>query len=468
MIFISQQSFRILVYVVAEACNRLVGNTLAYRLALFGVLFCYDINRLKRRYSEKNNNPQGLEKEYFMKTKFAKLICLMLIACLAFTLVLTACNEDAPVEDALALKLKQSLKNYLASESFENALASAQSTQERVPLLYLRYVKGDYIASDVDALETRLSLIDNVSDSDGNLDDTLYTEESGLYTVVSWGEYSYVSGWLSISDYLYSWSLFYNQYLQNATNGKDYSHYLARIKAYLTAIDNDALTYVGTAWGYDKASTLTLCCANLGFDAKTTVPTSYAELLSYYAKDENGRFTKEGVNPNWVGFTGRPLAASVLRADSAYSLEYEKTMQPLFPYEENYTPTLAECVNLDGLCNFYGYTLPSEYSTVDSRYGLLYGYVNGIDMRAYKKSVYHSAVCGGENCAHHVDEEDGKIYNIVEMWLSSLEKDANGDYVLNDAVDMAIAISYVAYSQGVTAPTPIGAYTESVSTISLG
>lgn len=51
--------------------------------------------------------------------------------------------------DALANELKESLSTYLESEAFSNSIINAKTTQARVPLLYLRYVKGDFYTDEV-------------------------------------------------------------------------------------------------------------------------------------------------------------------------------------------------------------------------------------------------------------------------------------------------------------------------------
>ena len=127
-----------------------------------------------------------------------------------------------------------------------------------------------------------------------------------------------------------------------------------------------------------------------------------------------------------------------------------------------------DTVNLDRLCNFYGYEIKSDYgSTEDSRFGILYGYINAIDMTKYQKEVYHGAVCTGDGCEHHVDEQDGQVYDLVATWLSTLQKTDDGKYVLADCVDLAVAVAYLAYESGIQAPTPCGAYSSALPVISL-
>lgn len=402
-----------------------------------------------------------------MKNKSVKILCLTLVVVLALTIALVACNpKDETPTDALCQSLKTSLKNYFASEEFATAKAAA-STQDRVPLMYSRYIIGNiYTDSDAESFKTNLKKIDSVIDESGNLSDELYEKEGcPLYTKSSyeWDGVVYESkvGWQSIVDYAYSWSLMYNQYRQYLSeNGKEdvsFDGYVVKIVNYLKSVDSSD-TYYGTAYGYDKASSIVLTLANLAYDP-TNAPVSYNSLLSYYDTDEDGNFTKYVGNPNWIGFTGRPLASgSLLRGEEKYSLVYEKTMQGIYPYDDTkadayYNYDIDDMINLDRLFDDYGKEIVSQYGSIgDSRYGILYGYLNGIDMSKYTKSV-----------------DDGKTYNVLQKWVDTLEKDSDGNYVIADGVDMAVAICYVyATEKGLDVPpTPIGSYSSATSVISL-
>ena len=104
-----------------------------------------------------------------MKNRNAKLLCLALVLALVLTIALAACNPKAETPDALVTSLKTSLKNYLASEKFTTA-KSAATTQDRVPLMYSRYIIGNiYTDSDAELLKTNLQKIDSVIDKNGNL-----------------------------------------------------------------------------------------------------------------------------------------------------------------------------------------------------------------------------------------------------------------------------------------------------------
>lgn len=399
-----------------------------------------------------------------MKNRNAKLLCLALVLALVLTIALAACNPKGETPDTLVTSLKTSLKNYLASEEFTTA-KSAASTQDRVPLMYSRYIIGNiYTDADAELLKTNLQKIDSVIDKNGNLSDELYDKEGcPLYTtyVSEWDGKTYKNGWQSIVDYAYSWSLMYNQYKQylSQANKTDetFDDYDVTIVNYLKSVDSSDAFY-GTAYGYDKASSIVLTLANLAY-APQNAPVSYNALLSYYDKDKDGNFTKYVGNPNWIGFTGRPLASgSLMRGEEKYSLNYEKSMQGLYPYDESktdayYNYKIDDMLNLDRLYDDYGKEIVSQYGSIgDSRYGILYGYLNGIDMTKYTKSV-----------------DDGKTYNVLQKWVDSLKKDSDGNYVLADGVDMAVAICYVyASKMGLdTPPTPIGSYSSAVSVLSL-
>lgn len=458
---------------------------------------------------------------------------------------------------SFAAELKEALKTYLFSSTFETTILSAKTTQARIPLLYLKYVDGTFYTDKIAVqLKKYLNMIDGIYDN-GTIKDSLFAT-----SLVS------QQGWYGIADYLYSWSAMYNQYAQwlAESDNKDttYSLYIGAIKDYLTMIDafnsksqvkytfkdkeitQANLYYTGynainnisvassrlsygdfetllslveqatgnknghsdflkaykkidfdaidassdkynqynqlktslmplwkgclpvtqCAFGYSLPSVLALTAYNLGFDLADTVPNSKTSLLSYYAKDENGNFKRNGGTPNWVGFTGRALASTALRNEAEYDVKFEKTMQGYFPYTDGWSQPLDEMVNMDRLCNWYNHDLKTG-SNVDARYGILYGYMNGIDMEHYTKEVYHSAVCKGDECKYHIDEADGQVYNIISMWKDNLTKDANGKVKITGTMDMAVAIVYLAKINGVEAPSPVGVYDSANSVITL-
>lgn len=481
-----------------------------------------------------------------MKKVFNLSLSAILIVCIAFGSACADIFEDSP----LAVKLESALKTYLESDEFNTAVVSAKTTQSRLPLLYLRYVKGDFYSEQAENdIKGYLSAIDELTEN-GEIKDGKYAGSSVKTT-----------GWYGVIDYLYSFSLLYNQYEQilfekcggfgsvkneyesrlnsvknyihyadslytqktiefdgaqvrpvtlmnNVTNavnnftsdryrldyetlkknadaicaytGKNegFAEFLAKYKtaaetyADMTAAERNAakaeLQSLWTvcvpssrcAFGYSVYNTLFLIAVNLGFDYKETVPSVTEFMLSYYEKDENGNFKKDGGTPNWVGFSGRPLAGAALRNEPEYSLVYEKTMQGYFPFTDGWNQPLDEMINMDRLCNYYNHDLKTG-SNVAPFYGLLYGYMNGIDMEHYKKEVYHSAVCTdptGENCKYHINEQDGQIYNIVSMWTENLKTDDEGNIVLSSVSDMAVAIAYLAKYNGIATPSPIGVY----------
>ena len=449
--------------------------------------------------------------------------------------------------DQLAEELKVSLKTYLESDAFKKSILTSKTTQSRVPLLYLRYVKGDFYDNEVVMqFKTYLNMIGGVC-KDGRIGDSLFPASDAGKT-----------GWYGVLDFLYSWSLIYNQYQQwcNETGNVDtsYNVYFDTIKAYLTNIDSyvsngsvkytfkgaeitqsnlynkgynalnnlasstaaNRLTYddyvellglvaqatgnvdghdaflaaykaidfetidaaddkrqqlttlknkliplwkacmpvTQVGFGYGSYNVCLLTAYNLGFDLEQTVPGSRAYMLSYYEKDEDGNFKKNGGTPNWVGFSGRPLSAAALRDTKEYDVKFEKTMQGYFPYTDGWGQPLDEMINMDRLCNWYNH-------------GLLYGFMNGIDMEHYVKEVYHSEVCKGDECKHHIEEKDGQVYNIVTLWRDSLKKDENGKYVISTTTDMAVAIAYIAQIEGIEAPAPVGAYSKVFAVINL-
>lgn len=481
-----------------------------------------------------------------MKKAFNLLLSAILIVCIAFGSACADIFEDSP----LAVKLESALKTYLESDEFNTAVVSAKTTQSRLPLLYLRYVKGNFYSEQAENdIKGYLSAIDGLIEN-GEIKDGKYAGSSVKTT-----------GWYGVIDYLYSFSLLYNQYEQilcekagsntkaenvyadkldavknyihyadslytqktiefdgaqvrpstlinditNATNNftsdryrVDYEtikkkadaicaytgktdgvdEFLAKYKtavenyADMTAAErNSAKEEIKNLWaacvpssrcafGYNVYNTLFLIAVNLGFDYKEIVPCVTEFMLSYYEKDENGNFKKNGGTPNWVGFSGRPLAGAALRNEPEYSLVYEKTMQGYFPFTDGWNQPLDEMINMDRLCNYYNHDLKTG-ANVAPFYGLLYGFMNGIDMEHYKKEVYHSAVCTdptGENCKYHINEKDGQVYNIVSMWTENLKTDDEGNIVLSSVSDMAVAIAYLAKYNGIATPSPIGVY----------
>ena len=134
-----------------------------------------------------------------MKKVFNLSLSAILIVCIAFGSACADIFEDSP----LAVKLESALKTYLESDEFNTAVVSAKTTQSRLPLLYLRYVKGDFYSEQAENdIKGYLSAIDELTEN-GEIKDGKYAGSSVKTT-----------GWYGVIDYLYSFSLLYNQYEQ--------------------------------------------------------------------------------------------------------------------------------------------------------------------------------------------------------------------------------------------------------------
>ncbi len=386
----------------------------------------------------------------------SRLICL-LTATIMVLFVATGC-EKSPAKPAepnkLALELSASLKTYLNSEEFKSAMQEAHTARERTELMYLKYVDGTFYGTDnVVQLKKYLNYINYIVEN-SELSDALFASSPASE-----------QGWYGITDFLFGWSFMYNQYLQYCAGASvtdtSLSVYLPMIKSYLQKTDaflqnnpvetpSDA-PVIKVAWGFSATNVLPMIAANLGIYGAT--PYCDGVMLSYYEKDENGKFIKEGDTPDWVGFSGRPMCASLYRANEKYSLAYEKTMQGYFPFTDGWNQPLEEMVNLDRLCNYYNRTLSSGASAVPE-YALLTAMMHGIDMENYVK----------ESPAQ--DENGDETFNVISLWREELTVE-NGEYIINNFTDMAVAIAYIAQSSGIAAPTPLGSYSGSSAVIKL-
>ncbi len=370
-------------------------------------------------------------------------------------IVATGCEktpEPAREPDKLAAELSASLKTYLNSQEFSEVVQSARSARERTELMYLKYVDGVFYGTDnVVQLKTYLNFINYIVDN-GALSDSKFVSSPAAE-----------QGWYGITDFLYGWSYIYNQYLQYcaAANITDtsLSIYLPMIKKYLQNVDSflagnhvEEEPVVKVAWGYSATNVLPMTAANLGIENAT--PHCDEVMLSYYEKDGDGNFIKEGDTPDWVGFSGRPMCASLYRNSEKYSAAYEKTMQGYFPFTDGWDQPLDEMVNLDRLCDYYNQTLSSGAGAVPE-YALLTGMMHGINMESYVKE----SPATGENA----DER----YNVITLWRNGLKTDENGNYIINNLTDMAVAIAYIAQTEGVSAPSPLGAYNQNSAVIKL-
>lgn len=148
------------------------------------------------------------------------------------------------------------------------------------------------------------------------------------------------------------------------------------------------------------------------------------------------------------------MCASLYRNSEKYSAAYEKTMQGYFPFTDGWNQPLDEMVNLDRLCDYYNQTLSSGAGAVPE-YALLTGMMHGINMESYVKE----SPATGENA----DER----YNVITLWRNGLKTDENGNYIINNLTDMAVAIAYIAQTEGVSAPSPLGAYNQNSAVIKL-
>ena len=338
-------------------------------------------------------------------------------------------ESDSAAELTTEQKLTIAVKGYLASEKFAADVSGANTTQARLPLSYIKYVNADVLPeTEVAALETYLGYVEKLLGEDGKIDESKFDTDEMFGEKTAWG--SYVR-WQSVLDYAFSYSLFYNQY-KYATGGAEskFDGYVGAISEYVVGLDTKIgkgeISYIGTAWGFDMASEIYMTEYNLGETGKT--PVSELALLNYYITEE-GKFTAPAPQPNWNGFTGRPLAASLLTSSDAYSAEYETTMQGYYPKAalgDNYSPTVDLLVTLKELADNYTVTL-GEYETYDPEFAILTAFAHGIN-----------------------------VDKAVEKWLASVETD--GGYTVDNLADFAVATAYIAKANGINNPTPLGAY----------
>ena len=367
-----------------------------------------------------------------MKKRLTRIVCLLL--CVGMAICTAACKKNESFED----KISASLKAYLTSENFAQAVSETYSAQDRVPQLYLKYVSGNYYSSEnADIMKTTMSYIEELMSGDeisnGKFDDS--TAKS--------------TGFGSVTDYLYTWSIVYNQYklyCGYTAESDEYNKYLTAIKEYVIATDAMVESdYIAVPWGYGAENVLPLIAANLGFDGAT--PNCDAIMLSYYEKT-SGEFTKDCGYFNWNGFSGRPLAASLYTNNANYDAEYEKTMQGYFPINDDSAYLIEDLVTLDRLPANFNHRLSSDYGelSLDPEYALLTAVAHGINMFEYKVS--------------------DKTYDVFALWQNGLTL-KDGNYVIDNFKDMAVAIAYIALQKGVTAPTPVGLYADGIAVITL-
>ncbi|MDE6302791.1 MAG: hypothetical protein K2M36_04305 [Clostridia bacterium] len=195
------------------------------------------------------------------------------------------------------------------------------------------------------------------------------------------------------------------------------------------------------SFGMSVTAYLAIIKANLSLDANLAYVDN--SIMARYEKDEQGNFVKEGGTPNWVGPTGAPIAASLYRDKDWYDVNFEKYRQGYFPFTDGWNHPLSELITLDLYGKYYNHTLTTG-ANVTPQWGLLTGYMHGIDMENY---VVGQPV-----------EGEPTEYNIISLWLDNLDTDENGNYIIKGNIDMAVAICYLASINGIEAPTPLGVY----------
>lgn len=211
------------------------------------------------------------------------------------------------------------------------------------------------------------------------------------------------------------------------------------------------------SFGYNIYCYFLLVYTNLGFDiANSTAMQAVIKSVenSYYALNADGTL-KESTGCNWVGFSGAPISRALIKDYSdKYFVEYEKTQQAYYPFvDQGMTQQgLAAMVNMDRLYDWYNHTLTSA-ANVAPGYAVLTMYMHGIDPEHYTKGVETS----------NLDNE----YNIIALWAENLGYDADGDVKISAALNMAIAICYLAHNQGVEAPAPYGVVTQDQFVVTL-
>ncbi|MBR1868223.1 MAG: hypothetical protein IJ800_06595 [Clostridia bacterium] len=384
-----------------------------------------------------------------MKKLFVSLVS---IAIIASTLALSSCGivqkHVQTEEEKTAYSLNAAVSDFVKSDDFKQAVINANSTQARLPISYLHYVRGKVFDQAVrESFETVLDYIRRLLDENDKIDDSLFDADPILGEKNDWG---YVR-WQSTLDYLFTFSIVYDQYKQSMNDAfTKYDKYLPVIKDYLTELDasvsEDPYAYIGTAWGFQFWNVLPMTAYNLGYENAT--PVSDAKMLSYYEKDGE-TFTVSAEQPNWNGFSGRPLASTLYINSDKYSVKYEKTMQGYYPKAElaydDWSPSVEKLVTLDELYDNYDVFI-GEWNTYDPQFAILTALAHGLDVRSYKT-------------------ESGETKDILSLWLEDIT--VEGEYKITTLNDMAVALSYSAFVEGVKNPTPLGLYSTDLAVIKL-
>lgn len=137
---------------------------------------------------------------------------------------------------SLVEQLKAGLDAYLSSSSFQSSIKTANTTQARVPLMYVKYLNKNYYTDDMVQTGFRdlvLNRMETITDFDSASDTYTLNDDKWLESSVK------TQGWYGYIDYLYTWSLTYNQYNDYLLKtGKtladnEYAKYLPAVQAYL-------------------------------------------------------------------------------------------------------------------------------------------------------------------------------------------------------------------------------------------
>lgn len=83
--------------------------------------------------------------------------------------------------------------------------------------------------------------------------------------------------------------------------------------------------------------------------------------------------------------------------------------------------------------------------------------MHGIDPEHYKKAVP----------SEEFGETGEEIFNLITLWRDTLPVDADGNFKITNLQNMAVAIAYIAMTEGVEAPTPIGLFDASLAVVKL-
>lgn len=212
---------------------------------------------------------------------------------------------------------------------------------------------------------------------------------------------------------------------------------------------------VSSAFGYSYYGEMLATYYNLNIADKNN-PAFIALVenqLSTYKLNEDGS-RKESTGCNWVGFSGGPLIRAMLRNEDGYDVEYEKSQQGYYPFEDKGMTQqgLSKLINFDRLYDYYNHKLNSS-SGVNPRFALMTMIAHGIDPENYKKAVE--------------TENTENTYNIFSLWLEGLSVSEEGEYKITGMFDLAVAISYLAMRSSVEAPHPLG-YIYQMGCIELG